>query len=59
MGRFLTLRQDEYIRMDWKLSDWAEYSTVQIILKNEEDDDECQIMVNQVKIPAHEKKEKI
>ena len=22
MGRFLTLRQDEYIRMDWKLSDW-------------------------------------
>lgn len=56
MGRFLTLKQDEYIRMDWKLNDWPEYSTVEIILKNDEDDDECEIMVNQVKIPAHEKK---
>lgn len=56
MGKFLTLKPDEYIRMDWKLNDWKEYSTVEIILKSEEEDDECEVYVNQVKIPAHEKK---
>lgn len=27
-GRFLVLRQDEYIKMEWRLSDWAESSIV-------------------------------
>jgi activator of HSP90 ATPase len=27
-GRFLTLRQDEYIKMEWKFNDWKEYSIV-------------------------------
>lgn len=55
-GRFVTLRQDEYIKMDWKLNEWAEYSTVEIIFKSEEEDDECEIYLSQVKIPANEKK---
>lgn len=58
-GRFVTLRQDEYIKMDWKLNEWAEYSTVEIIFKSEEEDDECEIYLSQVKIPANEKKEKL
>jgi activator of HSP90 ATPase len=27
-GRFLTLRSNEYIKMEWKLNEWSEYSVV-------------------------------
>ena len=57
-GRFLKLRPEEYIQMEWRLSEWAEPSKVDIILSDPEED-ECDVMVNQSGIPKGEKKEKI
>lgn len=57
-GKFLKLRAEEYIQMEWKLSDWEEPSKVDIILSDPEED-ECDVMVNQNGIPKGEKKEKI
>lgn len=59
MGKFLKLRANEYIKMEWRLSDWEKPSTVEIIFKDEEDEDECEIYLSQVNIPAKEKKEKL
>lgn len=59
VGKFLTLRQDEYIKMEWKFNDWKEPSIVEIMIRNEEEDDECEVYLTQTKIPANEKKEKL
>ena len=45
--------------MEWRLSDWKEPSIVEIIFKDEEEEDECQIYLSQVGIPAGEKKQKL
>lgn len=34
-GRFVTLRPGDYIKMEWKFSEWKEYSSVEIMLRNE------------------------
>lgn len=28
VGKFLKLKQDEYIKMEWKFNDWKEFSLV-------------------------------
>lgn len=38
VGKFLKLKPDEYIKMEWKFNDWKEFSTVQIILQDPEED---------------------
>ena len=58
LGRYLTLRKGEYIKMEWRFSDWKESSIVEIILRDPEED-ETDVYVTQTKIPASEKKEKI
>ncbi len=57
-GRFLKLRPEEYIQMEWRLSDWAAPSKVDIVLSDPEED-ECDVSLSQSGVPAHEKKEKI
>lgn len=54
-GRFLNLREGEYIKMQWKFNDWKEYSIVEIVLR-EEDEDECNVYLTHSGIPASEKK---
>jgi activator of HSP90 ATPase len=36
LGKFLTLRAGDYIKMEWKFSEWKDYSIVDMILKEEE-----------------------
>ncbi len=45
--------------MEWKFKEWQEFSTVEIVLRNEEEDDECEVYLTQTKIPVNEKKEKL
>lgn len=59
VGKFLTLRQDEYIKMEWKFTEWKEPSIVEIMIRNEEEDGECEVYLTQTKIPVGEKKEKL
>jgi activator of HSP90 ATPase len=58
VGRFLTLRKGEYIKMEWKFSEWKSFSIVELILR-EEEEDECDLFINQSKIPPGEPKEKL
>jgi activator of HSP90 ATPase len=37
--------------MEWKFSQWQEHSIVEMILRDPEDD-ECDLIINQSKIPA-------
>lgn len=54
MGKYLTLRKGEYIRMEWRFNDWKESSIVEIVLQDPEED-ECDVYLTQTKIPASEK----
>ncbi len=38
VGKFITLRPGEYIKMEWKFNDWANYSIVEVILQDPEED---------------------
>lgn len=38
VGKFLALRPGEYIKMEWKFNDWANYSIVEVILQDPEED---------------------
>lgn len=38
LGKFLTLRPGEYIKMEWKFNDWPSFSVVEVILQDPEDD---------------------
>lgn len=51
VGKFLKLRPDEYIQMEWKFNDWDSFSIVEIILQDPEED-ECDMVINQSKIPS-------
>ena len=55
VGKFLTLRPGEYIKMEWRFNDWKENSIVEIMLQDPEED-ECDVYLNHTKIPAGEKK---
>ena len=44
--------------MEWKFNDWKDYSIVEIILQDPEED-ECDVHLTHSKIPIGEKKEKI
>lgn len=57
-GKFLKLKPYEYIKMEWKFSDWKEYSVVELIFQ-EPDEDECELIVNQSKLPAGTEKDKL
>jgi activator of HSP90 ATPase len=58
VGKYLTLRQGEYIKMEWRFNDWKEPSIVEVILEDPEED-ECDLHLIQTRIPPSEKKEKI
>lgn len=58
VGKFLKLKPHEYIKMEWKLNDWKEFSLVQIILQDPEED-ETDLYVNHNQIPKNQSKEKI
>ena len=49
-GKFIQQRQNEYIKMLWKFKEWKEFSTVELIFK-EDDDDECTLIINQSNLP--------
>lgn len=51
IGKFLQLKPGKYIKMEWQFSDWKSASIVELIFQ-EEDDDECDLIINQSKIPA-------
>lgn len=51
VGKYLTLRQGEYIKMEWRFNDWKEPSIVELILEDPEED-ECDIHLIQTRIPA-------
>ena len=55
VGKFLKLKPDEYIKMEWKFNDWKEFSTVQIILQDPEED-ECDMYLNHTQIPPKQAK---
>lgn len=58
IGKFLSLRSGEYIKMEWRFNDWKEASIVEIMLQDPEED-ECDVYLTHTHIPANEKKEKI
>jgi activator of HSP90 ATPase len=58
LGKFISLRAGEYIKMEWKFNDWKESSIVEIVLRDPEED-ECDVFLTHTRIPATEKKEKI
>lgn len=58
LGKFLKLRPNEYIKMEWKFDDWNSFSTVEIIFQDPEDD-ECDLIINQKDIPSNTPKEKL
>ena len=53
-GKFEKLRPGEYIKMDWKFNDWDQFSKVQIILEDPEDD-ECEMTILQMGFPVADK----
>lgn len=36
VGKYLTLREGEYIKMEWRFNDWKESSIVEVILEDPE-----------------------
>lgn len=54
LGKFLTLRKNEYIKMEWKFNDWANPSLVEVILEDPEED-ECELTIIQTNFPAADK----
>ena len=58
VGKFLTLRPHEYIKMEWKFNDWESASIVEVIFQDPEED-ECDVIINQSQIPSETPKEKL
>jgi activator of HSP90 ATPase len=58
VGRYVSLRPGQYIKMEWRFNDWKENSIVEIMLQDPEED-ECDVHLTHTRIPASEKKEKI
>ena len=58
VGKFLSLRPDEYIKMEWGFNDWSHPSIVELIFQDPEED-ECDLIINQSKIPESVPKEKM
>lgn len=44
--------------MEWKFNDWTSYSIVELIFQDPEDD-ECDLVLNQTKIPNGVTKDKL
>lgn len=53
-GKFLTLRPGQYIKMDWKFNDWSNFSNVEIMFEDP-DEDECEMTIIQTNFPSAEK----
>ena len=58
LGKFLSLRPHQYIKMEWKFNDWKQPSIVELIFQDPEED-ECDLIISQNKIPSDVTKEKM
>lgn len=54
LGKFITLRPNEYIKMNWKFNDWDNFSNVEIVFEDPEED-ECDITILQNNFPSNDK----
>ena len=57
-GKFLQQKPSEYIKMLWKFRDWKEFSTVELIFQDPEED-ECTLVFNQSNLPKDMTAEKM
>ena len=57
-GKFIQQRPNDYIKMLWKFKEWKEFSTVELIFQ-EDEEDECTLIINQSNLPKEMNGEKM